>query len=257
MFWTAPEQMERHEKDLSKLLDTVQNLGGQFNIMENRVPVTQQLEYFEFARRLQKKKRKMSDSDFNQYKEKLANDTPREEKKKVLILLALSSEIRAYRLLEKYVQEAEDDLVHWASMALMESRMWIESELTEKKQVYISTGLGGKGEKLRFYALILAMNGTPFEDYQRKIIETEVECVFSKNDCEIERLTIKNDYVEFVFLMPLSVDLRKILQTLVMECNVYGNFLSPKFQATNVKEFNQDEVNQLLERNKKNRILNE
>ena len=249
--------MERHEKDLSKLLDTVQNMGGQFNIMENRVPVAQQLEYFEFTRRFQKKKRKISDNDFIQYKEKLENDTPRDEKKKILALLALSTEIRAYRLLEQYVQEAKDDLVNWATMALMESRMWIESELTEKKQVYISTGLGGKGGKLRFYALILAINGVPFEDYQRKVIKTEFECVLAKNDCEMERLTIKNNYIELVFLMPLKVDLRKILETLVLECNVYGNFLSLKFQATNVKEFNQNEVNQILERSKKNKILNE
>ena len=61
-------------------------------------------------------------------------------------------------------------LTDWAYMALMESRIMLESELSEEKQIYISTGLGGKGRKLRFYLLLQTNENKPFLDYQRNVI---------------------------------------------------------------------------------------
>ena len=227
-------------------------MGGQFHILENRVPVAQQLEYFDFSRKLRKRKHKIKESDYNQYKEKLENEEiPNEEKKKILTILALSAEVHAYRLLEHYMQQPDEELVNWASMALMESRIAIESELSGERQIYISSGLGGKMGKMRFYVLISSTNREPFEEYQRTVIEKEFSYLLPQNDCEIERLTIKDAYLELVFLIPITTDLRKILEIVVMECNVYGNFLSQTFTVTNVKEFSQDEVNQILAKQEK------
>jgi hypothetical protein len=133
-------------------------------------------------------------------------------------------------------------------MALMESRITLESELSGEKQIYISTGLGGKGEKLRFYVLILSSLEVPFLDYQCEVIEKEFRYTLSKNDCEVERLTIGDRYVELVFLIPVRADLKKILEDLIRECNLYGNFLSEIFTVTNVKELDQMEVNHIVER---------
>jgi len=227
-------------------------MGGRFHILENRVPVAQQMEYFDYSRKLRKRKIKIKESDYNQYRERLEDvGVPKEEKKKILTILALSAEVHAYRLLEQYMQQPDEELLNWASMALMESRIAIESDLSGERQIYISSGLGGKMGKMRFYVLISSSHGAPFEDYQRKVIEKEFGYLLPKNDCEIERLTIKDAYLELVFLMPITTDLRKILEIVVLECNIYGNFLSQTFTVTNVKEFSQDEVNQILAKQEK------
>ena len=241
--------MDWQENHFKKFHDSFQDMGGRFHILELRVPVEQQLEYFSYSYRLRRKSSKINEVEYSSCKEKLENvEYPMEEKKKILSKLASSSEIRAYRLLEHYVQHPDEELVNWASMALMESRLAIESELTGEKQIFISTGLGGKGEKLRFYMLVPSVQETPFEDYQRKIIEEEFGFVLSKNDCETERLTISDRYVELVFLVPVATDIRAILETMISECNVYGNFLSHMLTVTNMKELTQDEVNQVLEK---------
>jgi len=227
-------------------------MGGRFHILENRVPVAEQMEYFDYSRKLRKRKFKIKESDYNQYRERLEDvGLPKEEKKKILTMLALSAEVHAYRLLEQYMQQPDEELLNWASMALMESRIAIESDLSGERQIYISSGLGGKMGKMRFYVLISSSKGAPFEDYQREVIEKEFGYLLPKNDCDIERLTIKDAYLELVFLMPITTDLRKILEIVVLECNIYGNFLSQSFTVTNVKEFDQDEVNQILAKQEK------
>ena len=239
------------EDVLNMFLKSFQNMGGQFHILENHVPVEQQLEYLNYSRKMRKRKYKIKEGDYHLYREKLENvELPKEEKKKILTILALSSEVHAYRLLEQYMQKPDEELVHWASMAFMESRIMLESELSDERLLYISTGLGGKMGKMRFYALIASTNVTPFVDYQRQVIEKEFGYLMPENDCEIERLSIKDSYIELVFLIPVTADFKKILEKVVRECNIYGNFLSQTFDASNVKIFNQDEINQILTKKK-------
>ena len=78
---------------------------------------------------------------------------------------------------------------------------------SDEKQIYISTGLGGKGEKLRFYVLILAkievgdklisINGHDFHDileYRYLTAEYEVTLEILKKDGTTEVITVENDY---------------------------------------------------------------
>ena len=245
--------MEGQEEVFKKIYDSFQNGGGQFHILEHRVPLEKQLDYLIYSFNLRRKRRKqLNESDYIRYTEKLENaNLSKDVKKKILTILALSSEIRAYRLLEKYLQHPDEGLMHWASMALMESRMAIETELSEERQIYISTGLGGKDGKFRFYVLMLSSQGASFVDYQRTVIEKEFRYFLPEFDCEIERLTINDNYVELVFLIPVALDIKKTLETVIAECNLYGNFMLKMIAVTNVKELNQDEINQALKSLKK------
>jgi len=146
------------------------------------------------------------------------------------------------------VQHPDEDVSNWAYMALMESRISLESELSDEKQIYISTGLGGKGEKLRFYVLMLSKDRNPFLDYQRKVIEREFAYFLPQADCEIERLTIGEQYVELVFLIPVRADIKLTLDRVINECNQYGDFLSDIFTITNVKELTQQEITDIIKK---------
>jgi hypothetical protein len=243
------ESMKGQEDVFRRFHESFQNMDGRFHILEHRVPVEQQMEYFRFSDRIRKAMNKLNDVDYQQCMIDLQDeDLSKEKKKRILSILASSKQVCAYRLLEKYVQEPDPELVNWAYMALMESRITLESELSGEKQIYISTGLGGKGEKLRFYVLILSSRKIPFLDYQCEVIEKEFGYALSKNDCEIERLTIGDRYVELVFLIPVRADLKKILEDVIRECNLYGNFLSEIFTVTNVKELDREEVSHIVER---------
>ena len=245
--------MQRQEDVFKKFYDTFRNMDGRFHILEHRIPVEQQLDYFKYSGKVKKSAVELNDSDFEQYTEGLENlERSKEEKKNILSVLASSKQVRAYRLLERYVQNPDEGLVNWAYLALMESRITLESELSGEKQIYISTGLGGKGENIRFYVLILSYEGKIFEKYQREVIEKEFRYFMPKNDCEIERLTIEDKYVELVFLIPIRTDIKAVLDETIQECNLYGDFLSGLFTVTNVKELTKEEVFKIIDKDETN-----
>ncbi|MCD7938197.1 MAG: hypothetical protein LUG98_15175 [Tannerellaceae bacterium] len=239
--------MKEKSDIFERFRNSFSNMQGHFHILEQRVPVELQMEYFKYSEQLRKEKEEITDRDYTIYIENLSDrETTTERKKYVLSSLAASHDVRAYRVLEQYVQDPDPDVTDWAYMALMESRISLESELSEEKQIYISTGLGGRGEKLRFYVLMLASEDKPFEEYQRQIIEREFAYYLPKDDCEIEEVRIHDQYVELIFLVPVRINLKAILDNVIAECNQYGNFLSNTFTVTNVKELAQDEIDEIL-----------
>lgn len=216
---------------------------GEFHILEKQISVDLQLEYFKFSERLRKKNHSERDLDLDQYAVDLQNaESTKEYKQEILSTLAISKEVKSYRILEEYVKQPDPELSDWAYMALMESRITLETELSDEKQIYISTGMGGKGQKLRFFILLLSSKGIPFLDYQKRVIEHEFEYAFSKLDCEIERLTIKERHVEMVLLMPIRLDMKRTIEDIIHECNQYGSFLSLVFTVTNMKELDEQEI---------------
>ena len=235
-----------------KFRDSFSKMDGHFHILEQRVPVELQMEYFKYSEQVRKERAKpdLNDMDYTAFRESLSNpESTTDYKKYILSMLATSREVKAYRMLEDYVQHPDEDVSNWAYMALMESRISLESELSDEKQIYISTGLGGKGEKLRFYVLMLSRDRKPFLEYQRKVIEREFAYFLPKADCEIERLTIGEQYVELVFLIPVRADIKLTLDKVINECNQYGEFLSDIFTITNVKELTEQEVTDIINKN--------
>ena len=252
----------RNEKDKSmkeggdvfkKFRDSFNKMDGHFHILEQRVPVELQMEYFKYSEQVRKNKAELTELDFDVFLQNLTDpEVTTERKKHILSMLATSHAVKAYRVLEDYVHEPGQDVRDWAYMALMESRIALESELSDEKQIYISTGLGGRGEKLRFYVLMLSTDMKVFREYQKQVIEREFAYMLPKEECEIERLTIGEQYVELVFLIPVRTDIKQTLDRVIGECNQYGNFLSTIFTITNVKELTEDEIAEIIKKNGEN-----
>lgn len=243
----------KEENDIfKKFRDSFSRIDGHFHILEQRVPVERQMEYFKYSEKIRKEEDKpdITRMDFSIFEKTLDDpEASTENKKYILSMLATSHQVKAYRILEGYAQAPDSDVADWAYMALMESRIALESELSDEKQIYISTGLGGRGEKLRFYVLILSNGMKPFLDYQRKVIEREFPYSLGEADCEVERLTIYEKYMELVFLIPVRIDIKQTLDKVIGECNQYGNFLSEIFTITNVKELSEEEVEEIIRKN--------
>ena len=225
------------------------NTDAEFRVLEHQVPVETQMEYFIYTNRL----RSLLPDDADTAIEQLAfalhdSATSLNMKRTILSTLAVTKEAKAYRILQGYVQEPDADLKDWAHMAFMECRVRLESEFSDERQIYISTGLGGKGNRLRFYILLLSSSGDHFLDYQRQTIEREFAYALHKYDGEIEELTIKNNYAELVFLAPIHTDVKRFIENVVSECNQYGNFIANTITVTNVKRLAEDEIAQIIKK---------
>ena len=239
---------------LGNLKKILNDANGEVRILEHQVPIETQMEYFLYSNKLRNLLQEETMVDFEQFSTELLNSASSiADKKKILSTLATSREVKAYRILQEYAQEPDMELKDWAHMAVLESRVMLESEFTNERQIYISTGLGGKGNRLRYYVLLWSSSGNPFLDYQQQVIEKEFAYSLLKNEGDIEELTLKQNYIELIILLPIHTNIKLIIENVISECNQYGNFISNTVAVTNVKKLAENEIAQILKKHESTR----
>lgn len=216
------------------------------NILQESIDVLLQMSYFKLTKKAKKNIRQDIDylSDVTQLYDP---EVDLSKKKLLLCTLASIDDPKYFRAIETFKENAPEELKDWTTLALQESKMLLESSLLDTKQLYISTGLGGKGESLRFFAAIINKTGTPFDSAQREIIEKEFDFQFRQQNGEIEEIEFNDKYAQIMCLLPLELNVGDVVKGAVKECNTYGGFIEDNFLLTNVKKLNTEEINQLLE----------
>ncbi|NLJ00800.1 MAG: hypothetical protein GX371_06580 [Bacteroidales bacterium] len=233
---------------LARLRQTLEEQGiDSFHILEDLVPIEEQMEYFRYFDRIRRENRAFVRDE--EVALLFSPEEPVERKKRSLILLASIPDVGAYRSIETYHSSPlEPELSHWASMALVSSRIVLSSDLSGQQQIYISSGLGGQDKKLRFFSLFTTIDRQPLTDLQKEIVTREFTFQLEKADVIIEKFEIKANYFTIQILFAFDSDARSCLDAAVNECNQYGNFLDKKFLFTNVKVLSEAEINNLLEK---------
>ncbi|HEX2937097.1 MAG TPA: hypothetical protein VHO72_17210 [Bacteroidales bacterium] len=227
-----------------KLQEFLGKLQGNYNVLEEQINIDVQMEYFESSKEI---KNSVDAVDTLNTSDNLFSESVSiEDKKLLLVQLASIGKVEAFRTLEKYNNNPDPELKDWSTLAMQESRMHLESSFLDENQVFISTGLGGKGKKLRYFIVFLAKDEVILDDFQRRIVEKEVGYIFQKNDSEIEETTSAGSFIIMKALIPIPVAIQEILEEAIAECNQYGNFLQTNFIITNVKELTFEEIQNII-----------
>jgi hypothetical protein len=225
----------------NKIMELFGKIPENFSILEEQVDIKTQMSYFEKSKK--NKEDKPKKEEVLARKDELFNkETDIEEKREILTLLANLDDVEAFRIIEKFSSGVSDDLKDWTALALQESRMTIESLLLDENQVIISTGLGGKDKKLRYFVVLAANSEEGFSDLQKRLIEKELEFTMKKNEGELEKIEFDDRYCLLLSLVPLNISIKDLIRKTIDECNQIGNFINEKFILTNVKVFSIDEI---------------
>jgi hypothetical protein len=228
----------------------LENLPDNFNILEEQIDIEIQMQYFEFIRESRENYNPVE--IFENREELFLTETTLERKKEILAVLSVIDDVKAYRTIEKFLHSAEGFIKHWSILALQESRMLLQSSLLDEQQVFISTGLGGKGQKLRYFVVFLGTSEYMIlNKTQRKLLKDEVVFELKKNDGVFESIDFIEGFSTALVMLPLKADIRSIFRNIIDECNQYGNFLKVDLIVTNVKIMSKGEILDLL--NKKER----
>ena len=206
------------------------------------------MEYFETSRRLRDEREEEWAMDQARYLYEPGYSLP--VKKEILARLASIGRVSCYRHIEEYMQHAEEELEDWALLALNESRMHLESKILEENQVFISTGLGGKDGKLRYFVALFTRGKLELSRIQQKVIENEFDFIMKKHGAEVEEINYSEYLATVLLLLPMNLSLKAVFQEAIDECNQYGNFLMDDFIVTNVKTLSFGEIKAFLERKK-------
>ncbi len=204
------------------------------------------LEYIEYASKLSKEQ--INNEDIIEESDNLfSSETTIAEKKRLLTLMAKIDDVSIFRKIEQYSQKPDKELLEWSKIAQQESLTLIQSSLLEEEQILISTGLGGKGNKIRFFIVLKANNIDKFSDFQEKAIKNEINFSFKNNECDLEKLEFGDYFFSVTALFPLNFEIiEKTLISTIEELKNIGIELSEKYILTNVKTISLDEIENLF-----------
>lgn len=236
--------MENDEHIIQRIEDILGGLSDNFRILDQQVDVDLQMEYFEFSRN-QEKPSNIEDiiaGENDLYDESITD----ENKRSLLVNLASIEKPEAYRIIERFVPLASPELRDWAIMAKLESRMLLETVFSEESQIFISTGLGGREGKLRYYVVIFSDSESEFSETQKRLIINEIELTVGKSDGDLESVSYHHNYIAFLLLLPISVAVKDPIKNAIDECNSLAKFVKDDFIITNVKVLSDKEVDDII-----------
>jgi hypothetical protein len=246
--------LNNKESIFEALQQIAKNGSANLSILEDRIDVKIQMEYFKLSKRIKENLDK--EEIIHRSKDVFNAELSIEEKKELLLSLASIDDVKIYRLIEKYTKNPDKELNDWAILALQESRMHLESSLLDQNQVFISTGLGGKGLNLRYFVVFISKDDRIINETQKKIIQSELEYTLTKNESLLEKIEFNDKYTAFSVLIPITISIGDLFKGTISECNKLGNFLKNNFLITNMKEFSMDEIEQFINDPKRNDLLN-
>ena len=219
---------DKHE-DIREFLN---NLPDKYDIMEEGIDIQTQKEYIDYSHSFDSGELTEKDT-LNLGNNLFDTSQPLETKKKVLTLLAHFGTITAFRQIEKYYKHPDKDLKQWTALALQECKMFLESTLTDESTGFISSGLGGLQDKLRYYFLLLPSSDIVFTTTQKNIIKEELNLVARDLNCIVESIDYSDKFVGLTVLVPMDVAVGTLIETVIKKCNELGDFVFEHYYVTN------------------------
>jgi len=238
--------MEEHENLYEKIREILGERPGNLKILEQKIDMDLQMEYYECSMGIRQDRDEQWALDHMRY---LAEPGYSEDvKKEILARLASVEKVECFRAIEAFLKEAVEPLRSWAVLALNESSMLLESKILDENQVFISTGLGGKDEKLRYFVVLMSRTRVELTPAQQMVIQNEFDYILKKFNAEVEESNFSGYLATMLLLLPLNYSLKTVFKEAIDECNRYGNFLNDDFIVTNVRILSIGEIEDFLER---------
>ena len=242
--------MEEHENLYEKIREILGGSPGNLKVLEDQIDMDLQMEYFDSSRKIREEYDEAWAEEHIQYLAEPGYSV--DVKKEILARLASIPRVEFYRAIESFLKDAEEPLRTWATMALNESRMVLESKIMDENQVFISTGLGGRDDKLRYFVVLMTRSRIDLTASQRMIIQNEFEFILKKFDAEVEESHFSGSLATILMLLPMKFSLKAVFKEAIDECNRYGDFLNDDFIVTNVRVLSFEEIEEFLERRSEN-----
>lgn len=236
--------MNDKEEDIIKFLE---NMPDKFDILKEGIDMQTHMEYLEYSHsfgqgELTEKETINLGNMLNDARTKI------DSKKKIVTLLAHLGTISAFRQIENFYNNPENDIKKWTALALQECRMFLESTLTDESAGFISTGLGGINDKLRYYFLVLPLTDKLFNAIQFRIIKEEYLLLAKDLKCIVETIDNSDTFVGLTVLVPMNVAIGTFIERGIQKCNELGEFVFEYYFATNQDIPNSLEIIEIIKK---------
>ena len=212
-----------------------------FSPMESAIALSVQEEYFNLSKSIDFANIDYKDV-FKRTENLFSENTSIETKKRILILLAHRGTLESFRILEKFLKISGRNLRDWALLSLKECGMFLESALLKEESGLISTGLGGRDNKLRYYFIVSSKEGLTLTENHRNTLKRGFDRISQKYNSEIEEINFEANYAMIGIFIPMDVAIGEVIEEGISECNRMGEFLFIRYYVTNVKKPTCEEI---------------
>jgi len=221
--------MTNDHEDIQEFL---RNLPDEYDILEQGIDAQVQEEYLGYSHRIERGE--LAEAETIALGSILFKAGASEEaRKKALTLLAHMGTVAAFRWIEKYRNAPDEGMEQWAALALMECRMFLESTLTDQSTGFITSGLGGRDGRLRYYFLVLSATGERFTGTQEDIMGKEAQLVAKGLNSIVESFAPSGTFAGLTVLIPMDVAVGTFIETVIEKCNELGGFVFEHYYVTN------------------------
>lgn len=216
------KNMSKEKNEIRKILDSIPE---QFRVIEDNINQSAIQEFYDLRERITN----------NENEEGHILNSSKEE----LVRLAEIGDVKSYRRIEEIIQErAIPNLKEFAYVALKFARINLENQLSDEPIGFISSGLGGKGNKLRYYFVIKSTEHIGEKKELR--IKNELKLICLNSDSDLETIENFGNYVLIKILVSIDFAIGNIIEQLIDKCN----FADKEYFCTNVER----PTNQLIEK---------
>lgn len=238
--------MSSNDNIYDKIKEFLGSMSGNVAVLEQQINTDIQLEYNHLA---EQDIDLSNPADILQKKDTLNSPGYSiEYKKKYLIELAKIGSLESHKILENYATLPDKELKEWATLAFQENKMLLESSILDENQILISTGLGGKGMKLRYFTVLQTSNRSGFSTYEKKLVKSEVQFSLKNNHGELESINFNRELCRILSVIPLQIPIQPLFDKIIEECNLYGNFIDHECLITNVRILSGKQIRDLMAR---------
>jgi len=232
--------MNDEDEELRKILES---MPDQFDVLNEGIDIQTQEEYLELSHSFGEGE--LTEQETIKLGSMLHMDIPVEGKKRALSMLAHVGTVVAYRQIEQYSKSPDIELKKWSFLALGECRMFLENSLGIDNGMIIS-GMGGIGDKMRYYFFLLPLMGKTFSGIHQDIIRDEFTLVCHDFNSVLETLHYSDNHVGLTILMPLDIAIGTIIDTGIKKCNELGTFVLEHYYVTNMEVPDESEIPDII-----------
>ena len=150
--------------------------------------------------------------------------------------------MESYRTIEGFLRQADKELEASAVLALRECRMLLECDLLEEEKGFISTGLGGKDNRIRYCFVIRSNAGIPFRKRQQDIIPDQFKRICAELDAVLENISFQKNYLSASVLVSMDVAVGDIIERGIENCNKEEPCLKFHYYVTNVSPPTEEDI---------------
>ena len=230
---------------LEDIQDFLESLPDKYNILEEGIDIQIQKAYIKHSDTFDQGV--LTENETIELSNILFNENePLDKKKGALILLAHLGTIEAFRQIEKYNNDPDNELKQWTLLSLQECKMFLESSLLDESTGFISSGLGGLANRLRYYFFVLPSTNQSFSKRQKNIIKNEFQLVCKDLNSILETINFSDSFIGLTILVPLDIAVGVIIETGISKCNELGDFVFEHYYTTNDKIPEQSEISDII-----------